>query len=297
LQFIVCKEGISLSHPRFDSLFELEKLEKGLYRGNSWDLGFRALYGGQVLGQSVMAAYKSVPDNRTIHSFHSYFLLPGDASKQVVYEVELVRDGRSFSTRRVKAIQNGRTIFYMTASFQLPEEGLSHQFATMPVLAEPDSVEADIKFYDDNMDRLSERMREALPFHRPVDIRTIDGGHSFKAEKRDPKRQLWLRGRDEVSDDVAINQASLAYASDYHFLSTALQTHGLAVQDKSLRLATIDHAMWFHHSFKFDDWLMYEMESPFSGNGRALVQGKFFNKDGVLVASSVQEGLLRQIKK
>jgi acyl-CoA thioesterase-2 len=282
---------------RLPELFELEALETGLYRGQSWDLGFRALYGGQVLGQSVMAAYKSVPDDRCIHSFHSYFLLPGDASKPVVYDVEIVRDGRSFSARRVKAIQNGRTIFYMTASFQLPEEGLSHQFTNMPLMPDPNSVDSDIKFYDNNFDKLSNRMKEALPFHRPVDIRTLNGSHSFNAVKRDPIRQLWMKGRDKVSADIAINHASLAYASDYHFLSTALQAHGLAVQDKSLLLATIDHAMWFHQPFKFDDWLMYEMESPFSGNGRALVQGKIYNKEGVLVASSVQEGLLRQAQK
>jgi len=285
-----------MSHARLPELFALEELEKGLYRGQSWDLGFRALYGGQVLGQSVMAAYKSVPDDRVIHSFHSYFLLPGDAAKPVVYDVETVRDGRSFSARRVRAIQNGRTIFYMTASFQLPEDGLAHQFAVMPVMPDPESVAKDIKFYDDNFDKLSTRMKEALPFHRPVDIRTLDASSSFNAVKRDPKRQIWLRGRDEIADDVAINQAALAYASDYHFLSTALQAHGFAIQDKTLLLATIDHAMWFHQPFKFDEWLMYEMESPFSGNGRALVQGKIYNKEGVLVASSVQEGLLRQLR-
>jgi acyl-CoA thioesterase-2 len=285
-----------MSNAQLQVLFELEELEQGLYRGSSWDLGYRALYGGQVLGQSVIAAYRTLPDDRRIHSFHSYFLLPGDAAKPVVYEVETVRDGRSFSARRVKAIQNGRTIFYMTASFQKVEEGLSHQFSDMPDMPAPETVDKDIRFYDDNFDKLSSRMQEALPFHRPVDIRSINGSHAFNAVKRDPKRQLWLRGTDKISDDVALNQASLAYASDYHFLSTALQAHGLASQDKSLRLATIDHAMWFHHTFKFDDWLMYEMESPFSGNGRALVQGKIYNKEGLLVASSVQEGLLRQIK-
>ena len=285
-----------MSNARLEVLFELEELEKGLYRGKSWDLGYRALYGGQVLGQSVIAAYRSLSDDRRIHSFHSYFLLPGDASKSVVYEVENVRDGRSFSARRVKAVQNGRIIFYMTASFQKVEEGLSHQFSEMPTMPNPETVEKDIRFYDDNIERLSERMKEALPFHRPVDIRTINGSHSFNAIKREPKRQLWLRGTDPITNDIALNQASLAYASDYHFLSTALQAHGLAIQDKSLRLATIDHAMWFHHSFRFDDWLMYEMESPFSGNGRALVQGKIYNKEGILVASSVQEGLLRQVQ-
>ncbi len=282
-----------MSHAILSSLFELEELEQGLYRGQSWDLGFRALYGGQVLGQSVMAAYKTMPDDRNIHSFHSYFLLPGDAKKPVVYDVEIVRDGRSFSARRVRAIQHGRTIFYMTASFQLAEEGLSHQFATMPDAPEPEEVQRDIKYYDDNFEKLSTRMKESLAFHRPVDIRTIDAANSFKALRKDPKRQLWLKGRDEVSNETSLNQASLAYASDYHFLSTALQAHAIAVQDKRLRLATIDHAMWFHKRFKFDDWLMYDMHSPFSGNGRALVQGKIYNKQGELVASSVQEGLFR----
>lgn len=285
-----------MDHAKLPTLFELEEIELGLYRGQSWDLGFRALYGGQVLGQSVIAAYKTIEDDRRIHSFHSYFLLPGDASKPVVFDVENVRDGKSFSARRVSAIQNGRTIFYMTASFQKPEEGLQHQFAPAPNMPKPEDVDSDIKFYDDNFAKLSTRMKDALPFHRPVDIRTINASHSFNAVKRDPKRQLWMKGRDTLDESIQLNQASLAYASDYHFLSTALQAHGLAVQDKSLRLATIDHAMWFHQAFKFDDWLMYEMESPFSGNGRALVQGKIFNKEGVLVASSVQEGLLRQVK-
>ncbi|MFT6267584.1 MAG: acyl-CoA thioesterase-2 [Alphaproteobacteria bacterium] len=285
-----------MSNARLQELFELEELEKGLYRGKSWDLGYRVLYGGQVLGQSVMAAYRSLPDDRRIHSFHSYFLLPGDATKPVVYEVENVRDGRSFSARRVKAIQNGRTIFDMTASFQKVEEGLTHQFSVMPEAPDPETVDKDIKFQDDNFDKLSSKMKEALPFHRPVDIRTINASHAFDAVKREPKRQLWFKGTDTTSSDVALNQASLAYASDFQFLSTALQAHGIAIQDKSLRMATIDHAMWFHHSFRFDDWLMYEMESPFSGNGRALVQGKIYNKEGLLVASSVQEGLLRQMK-
>lgn len=284
-----------MTDAKLPSLFELEQIEQGLYRGQSWDLGFRALYGGQVLGQSVTAAYNTVMDDRRIHSFHSYFLLPGDASKPVVFDVENVRDGKSFSARRVRAIQNGRTIFYMTASFQKPEVGLTHQFANPPAMPEPEEVTSDIQFYEDNFGKLSTRMKDALPYHRPVDIRTINRAHSFNAVKRDPKRQLWMKGRDKLNDSIPLNQSCLAYASDYHFLSTALQAHGLAVQDKSLRLATIDHAMWFHHSFRFDEWLMYEMESPFSGNGRALVQGKIYNKEGLLVASSVQEGLLRQV--
>lgn len=284
-----------MSDVRLESLFEMEKIEQGLYRGQSWDLGFRALFGGQVLGQSIAAAYKTVEEGRIIHSLHSYFLLPGDAQKPVIYDIENVRDGRSFSSRRVKAIQNGRTIFDMTASFHSPEPGLEHQFATMPKVPEPEEVAQDIRFYEDNYDQLSDRMKESLSYHRPVDIRTVDSANSYTAEKRDPKRSIWLKGRDKLDSPLQVHQASLAYASDYHFLSTSLQPHGLAVHDKSLRLATIDHAMWFHKPFKFDDWLLYEMESPFSGAGRGLVQGKIFDKHGTLVATTVQEGLMRRV--
>lgn len=282
-----------MAEPTLRALFDMERIENGIYRGQSWDLGFRALFGGQVLGQSIAAAYETVENDRSIHSFHSYFLLPGDASKSVLYDIENVRDGRSFSSRRVKAIQNGRTIFDMTASFQLPEDGFEHQFALMPDAPAPDSVVPDIKFYEDNYDKLSQRMKESLSYHRPVDIRTIDAGNAYVAKKRDPIRSVWLRGRDQLDDSLAIHQASLAYASDYHFLSTCLQPHGLAVQDKSLRLATIDHAMWFHKPFQFDDWLLYQMDSPFGGNGRGLVHGKIYNKQGELVATAMQEGLMR----
>ena len=284
-----------MSDVRLESLFEMEKIEQGLYRGQSWDLGFRALFGGQVLGQSIAAAYKTVEEGRIIHSLHSYFLLPGDAQKPVIYDIENVRDGRSFSSRRVKAIQNGRTIFDMTASFHSPEPGLEHQFAAMPKVPDPEDVAQDIRFYEDNYEQLSERMKESLSYHRPVDIRTVDSANSYTAEKRDPKRSIWLKGRDKLDSPLQVHQASLAYASDYHFLSTSLQPHGLAVHDKSLRLATIDHAMWFHKPFKFDDWLLYEMESPFSGAGRGLVQGKIFDKHGTLVATTVQEGLMRRV--
>ncbi len=286
---------VILSDVRLETLFEMEKIEQGLYRGQSWDLGYRALFGGQVLGQSIAAAYKTVDENRVIHSFHSYFLLPGDAKKPVIYDIENVRDGRSFSARRVKAIQDGRVIFDMTASFHAPEPGLSHQFADMPDVPEPDDVAQDIRFYEDNYDGLSERMKESLSYHRPVDLRTVDSANSYTAEKREPKRSIWLKGRDKLDSPLSVHQASLAYASDHHFLSTSLQPHGMAVHDKSLRLATIDHAMWFHKPFKFDDWLLYEMESPFSGAGRGLVQGKIFDKQGTLVATTVQEGLMRQI--
>tara|TARA_A200000159_G_scaffold142872_4_gene146669 strand:+ start:2564 stop:3430 length:867 start_codon:yes stop_codon:yes gene_type:complete len=275
------------------SLLELETLEKGLYRGQSWDLGFRALFGGQVLGQALKAAWASVPEGRVTHSFHSYFLLPGDAKQPVVYDVEIVRDGKSFSARRVKAIQNGRNIFYMTASFQQPEEGMQHQYAQMPDVPAPEEVEPDIRMYERNYENIGRRMREALSYHRPIDIRTVDAVRSFTSKNDKPERYTWLRANEDLGDSQAMHQAALAYASDYHFLSTSLQPHGVQITDRNLAIATIDHAMWFHRPINLNDWLLYSMESPASGGARGLVRGQLFNQQGELVASTMQEGLMR----
>lgn len=283
-----------MAEVKMSSLFELESIEKGLFRGQSWDLGFRALFGGQVLGQALAAAHNTVDDDRVVHSFHTYFLLPGDAKKPVVYDVEVVRDGRSFSARRVKAIQDGRNIFYMTASFQTVEEGMTHQYAGMPDVPDPESLDSDITFYEKNYEKLSTSMQEALSYHKPIDIRTVDAANSFKAQAREPVRHVWLKARDEMDDNLGLHQATLAYASDYHFLSTALQPHGIAVSDKGLRMATIDHAMWFHRPVNLNDWLLYAMESPFSGNSRGIVKGQIFNRAGELVASTMQEGMIRK---
>ncbi|MCV2884133.1 thioesterase family protein [Aestuariibacter sp. AA17] len=277
------------------TLLSMEKLEEGLFRGQSWDLGFRALFGGQVMGQALAAAQRTIPEGRISHSFHSYFLLPGDANKPVVYDVENVRDGRTFSTRRIKAIQNGKNIFYMTASFQLPEEGLSHQYADMPDVPKPEDVKPDIKFYEDCIDQLSERMREALSYHRPLDIRSVNAGDPLKPEISEPERCVWMKANESFAN-IHLNQAALAYASDYHFLATSLQPHGISVRNRNLRMATIDHAMWFHHPIKFDEWLLYKTVSPFSGGARGLVRGQFFNQKGLLVATTMQEGLMRQVE-
>lgn len=276
-------------------LLMLERIEDTLFRGQSWDLGFRALFGGQVMGQALAAAQATLPEARVTHSFHSYFLLPGDANHPVLYDVENVRDGRSFSTRRVKAIQNGKNIFYLTASFQHPEKGLEHQFADMPDVPKPDELESDIKFFEDSYEQISERMREAISYHRPLDMRTVQTIDPKKPEVTQPRRYIWMKVREGVNGSINLNQAMLAYASDYHFLATSLQPHGISVRNKQLRMATIDHAMWFHHPFHFDEWLLYSTESPFSGGARGLVRGQFFNQQGVLVASTMQEGLMRKI--
>jgi len=284
-----------MSDIKLSSLFELETVEAGLYRGQSWDLGFRALFGGQVLGQALAAAYETVDKGRVAHSFHTYFLLPGDAKKPVVYDVEIVRDGRSFSARRVKAIQDGRNIFYMTASFQVPQEGMHHQAPEMPDVPPPGEVQSDIDFYQENFSKIARPMREALSYHKPVDIRTINAANSYQPVKRDPTRYIWMKARDPLVGSLSVHQAAVAYASDYHFLSTSLQPHGVAVTDKSLRMATIDHAMWFHRPVNLNEWLLYAMDSPFSGGARGLVRGQIFTQQGELVASTSQEGLMRQV--
>ena len=275
-------------------LLTLEKLEEGLFRGQSWDLGFRALFGGQVLGQGLAAAQLTLPEGRICHSFHSYFLLPGDANKPVVFDVENVRDGRSFSTRRVKAIQNGKNIFYMTASFQYPEQGLEHQSADMPIVPPPEELESDSKIFS-NLKGMSEGMCKSIGYHKPIDMRIVDAASPNLAEVRAPRRNIWMKAHELLSGNINLNQVMLAYASDYHFLSTALHPHGVSSNDKNLRMATIDHSMWFHHPFDFDDWLLYSAESPFSGSARGLVRGQFFNREGKLVASTMQEGLMRKV--
>jgi acyl-CoA thioesterase-2 len=283
-----------MSDVKLVELLTLDKLEEGLFRGQSWDLGFRALFGGQVLGQALAAAQLTLPAGRITHSFHSYFLLPGDANKPVVFDVENVRDGRSFSTRRIKAIQNGKNIFYMTASFQMPEQGLEHQYAEMPKVPQPEEIETDNKVFGTTKD-MPESMRESIGYHKPIDMRTVDFVDPAKAIVKEPKRYIWMKAQEVLSGNINLNQVMLAYASDYHFLPTALHPHGVSTKDKNLRMATIDHSMWFHHAFDFDDWLLYCVESPFTGGARGLVRGQFFNREGKLVASTMQEGLVRKI--
>ncbi|MDM7860891.1 acyl-CoA thioesterase II [Alteromonas sp. ASW11-36] len=276
-----------------EELMALETLDASLYRGISWDLGFRALFGGQVLGQSLEAATRTVPDDRVCHSYHSYFLLPGDASKPVIYEVENVRDGGSFSTRRVKAIQNGKNIFYMTASFQVQEDNLTHQFAEMPDAPDCESTLSDVEFYEQNGHLIGKGMRNAMHYHKAIDLRTVEAMKPYSTEITVPQKQVWLRAPVTLPNTDSLHRAVLAYASDFHFLGTALQPHGVAINDPKLRIATIDHSIWFHQEVNINEWHLYVMESPKSGNARGLVNGKIFNQHGVLVASTAQEGLVR----
>ncbi len=275
------------------ALLKLETIEKGIYRGQSQDLGFRALFGGQVMGQALSAAQETVGADRYVHSLHSYFLRAGDASKPVVYEVEDIRNGISFSTRRIKAIQNGVAIFYMTASFQCPEEGFNHQ-DSMPTVQTPDNLPSYSDFLSTHKDDLPISMQENFLAEKPIEIRPVQQYNWLKPEKTDSNCQVWLKTNGNLPDDLRIHNCILAYASDFHFLPTALLPHAASHLLPNFQIATIDHSMWFHRPFRFDDWLLYSMNSPSASNGRGLVRGQIFSRQGELVASTMQEGVIRQ---
>ncbi len=275
------------------ALLKLETIEQGLYRGPSQDLGFRAVFGGQVMGQALSAAKETVAEERMVHSLHSYFLRPGDVKKPIVYDVENIRDGKSFSTRRVKAIQNGKPIFYMTASFQNEEAGVTHQ-ASMPSVPGPDNLRSSRDFYRENAELIPEKIRNKVICDYPIEMRPVNFQNPFKPEITQPQRFVWFKANGEMPDDPRVHKYLLAYASDFEFLPTALQPHGLSFAQPDMQVATIDHAMWFHRAFRLDEWILYAIDSPSASGGRGLVRGQFFNQQGVLVASTIQEGVIRQ---
>ncbi|MEY8710594.1 acyl-CoA thioesterase II [Mangrovibacter phragmitis] len=275
------------------ALLNLEKIEEGLFRGQSEDLGLRQVFGGQVVGQALYAAKETVPAERLVHSFHSYFLRPGDSKKAIVYDVEVLRDGNSFSARRVSAIQNGKPIFYMTASFQAPEPGFEHQ-KTMPEAPKPESLksETDIAKLFEHM--LPPLAKEKFLSDKPLEIRPVVFHNPLKGHVDKPERQVWMRANGTMPDDLRIHQYLLGYASDFNFLPTALQPHGIGFLEHGMQVATIDHSMWFHRPFSFNEWLLYSVESTSASSARGFVRGEFYTQDGVLVASTVQEGVMRQ---
>lgn len=275
------------------ALLQLEFIEQGLYRGQSQDLGYKALFGGQVMGQALSAAQETMAENRFVHSLHSYFLRPGNASLPVVYEVEVIRDGASFSTRRVQAIQNGKAIFYMTASFQHAEQGFDHQ-DSMPNVAPPESLSSFTDYLKDNQEHIPERLRQKFLAEKPIDIRPVQQYNWLAPKPTDSIHQVWIKANGQLSDDLRMHTYLLAYTSDFHFLPTALLPHGASHWQPNFQIATIDHAMWFHRPFRFDDWLLYCMDSPSASNGRGLVKGQIYDQKGRLVASTMQEGVIRQ---
>ncbi|MDN3652481.1 acyl-CoA thioesterase II [Thalassotalea ponticola] len=274
-------------------LLTLEPLDDNLFIGQSQDLGFPALFGGQVIGQALSAAKQTVEPHRSLHSFHCYFLLPGDAKKAVTYLVDITRDGKSFSTRRVQAMQGGKVIFNLMASFQLGEQGFEHQ-DPMPDVPGPDNLASMHDLHLKYKPYIPEAMHATIFAERPIEFRPVKEYDWLNPQKSEPRNQVWMRVKGVMPDDLRIHKYLLAYASDYNFLPTAMHPHGQSVWAANFQLATIDHAMWFHRDFRFDDWLLYDMDSPSASGGRGLVRGKIFNEQGQLVASTVQEGVIRQ---
>jgi acyl-CoA thioesterase-2 len=274
------------------ALLSLEAIEENLFRGVSQDLGFRQLFGGQVLGQCVSAASQTVEADRHVHSMHGYFLRPGDAALPVVYQVDRVRDGGSFSTRRVTAVQKGKPIFTCSASFQYDEEGFQHQIA-MPDVPGPEGLKSETELSRMVEAMIPERMRERATSDKPIEIRPVTRINPFDPEPSEPVKHVWFRAAGALPDEPQLHKLLLAYASDFNLLTTSMQPHGVSVFQKFMQVASLDHALWFHSNLRMDDWLLYAMDSPWSGNARGFARGSIFNRQGQLVASVAQEGLTR----
>jgi acyl-CoA thioesterase-2 len=274
------------------SILDLEALEVNLFRGLSPQVGWQRVFGGQVIGQALVAANRTV-EGRLAHSLHAYFLRAGDPSVPIIYEVDRIRDGGSFSTRRVIAIQHGQAIFSMAASFHKEEGGLHHQIK-MPDVPPPEALPSEAELKARLIDRLPPQVKAYWEHERPIEIRPVNLSRYLSPENRAPSQHVWIRATGALGDDLALHQCVLAYASDFTLLDTALIAHGRFVFDPTLMLASLDHALWFHRKFRADEWLLYSQDSPTSGGGRAFCRGTLFTQEGVLVASTAQEGLVRE---
>ncbi len=275
-------------------LLALERIEENLFRGQSQDLGWGTVFGGQVLGQALSAAAQTVPRERQVHSMHAYFLRPGDVSRPIVYDVDRIRDGNSFTTRRVVAIQNGQPIFNLAASFHKEEPGFDHQ-QPMPVAPAPEGLKSDRERFAAAASRLPKFALQGATAERPIELRIVEPEDDlFHPARRDPQRMVWLRAVAPLPDDPALHAYLLAYASDFSFVTTALLPHGVTWLTPGMQIASIDHVMWFHRPARIDEWLLYVMDSPSAYGARGVARGLIFDARGRLVASAAQEGLLRQ---
>jgi acyl-CoA thioesterase-2 len=275
------------------AILDLEPLEHNLFRGRSPSDGWQRVYGGQVLGQALMAAIRTVEGDRRAHSMHAYFLLGGDPRHPIIYEVERTRDGGTFSTRRVKAIQHGKTIFVMGVSFQADEPGLDHA-ARMPDVPPPEELKSANELFARLIDKLPDNMRAYWTRERPIDMRPVDLSRYLSREPREPVQHIWLRANGTLPDDPVLHQGVLAYASDFTLLDTALIGHGKLLFDADMQLASLDHALWFHRPFRLDDWVLYAQDSPSASGSRGFCRGAIYSRAGELIASTAQEGLMRQ---
>ncbi|CFX09396.1 acyl-CoA thioesterase II [Candidatus Filomicrobium marinum] len=275
------------------SILDLERLEDNLFRGVSLWEGWQRVYGGQVLAQALTAAIRTVEPARQVHSLHSYFLLAGDPQHPIIYDVERLREGGSFSTRRVKAIQHGAVIFIMSASFHKAEDGFEHA-AEMPDVPGPEKLLSASELVADRINEIPDSMRDYWSRPQPFDMRPVDISRYLNQTARPPQQSIWIKSTEALPEDPAAHQVVLAYASDFTLLDTALIAHGKTLFDTDVQLASLDHALWFHRPLRADEWLLYVQDSPNASGARGFCRGQVFTREGVLVASSAQEGLMRR---
>ncbi|GLS21832.1 acyl-CoA thioesterase II [Labrys miyagiensis] len=273
------------------SILDLEQLEHNLYRGTSPQVGWQRVFGGLVISQALVAASRTVDAERRVHSLHGYFLRPGDPSVPIIYEVDRLRDGKSFATRRAIAIQHGQPIFSLSCSYHRYEEGWSHQ-STMPEVPKPDQLPSDIELKERFLALMPKSVRDYWERERPIELRPVDLTRYVARIPQEPRQYIWIRAAGKLPEDPAVHEAVLAYASDMTLLDTTLVAHGKSVFDTDVQAASIDHALWFHAPFKMDEWLLYAQESPFTGAARGFARGQIWQA-GKLIASVAQEGLVR----
>ncbi len=277
------------------AILDLEPLEVNLFRGRSSQSRWQRVFGGQVIGQALVAACRTVDDvaMRPPHSLHAYFLLGGDPKVPIIYEVDRIRDGKSFTTRRVNAIQHGRAIFSMSVSFHVAEDGLMHQLE-MPEVPKPDELPSEAEIMDRILPRMPDPVRRYYQSERPIELRPVEYGRYLGEKVEGGRYHMWIRATGRLPDEPAIHQCVLAYASDMTLLDVALIPHGRTVFNEDIMAASLDHSLWFHRPFRVDEWLLYAQDSPNLGGARGFSRGSIFASDGTLVASVAQEGLLRQ---
>ena len=269
-------------------LLDLEPIEVNIFRGVNPDEERQRIFGGQVAGQALVAAARTVDDDRAVHSLHAYFLRPGDPNVPVLYEVDRIRDGRSFTTRRVAAIQHGRAIFHMSASFHIAEPGFDH-LDEMPDVPEPDRLPT-------RPERFAAAGIEDTYGPSALDVRYITNDPFNRREPLPPTQRVWFRANGDLPDGQVLHTCLLTYASDMTLLDTTLLPHGSGATDRSVKMASLDHAMWFHGPFRADEWLLYDQHTPAASGARGLATGRVFTQDGRLVANVVQEGLIRRVQ-
>lgn len=268
-------------------LLDLEQIEVNMFRGKTLGGGF--VFGGQVLGQALVAAARTVDEQRLPHSMHGYFLRPGDSDVPILFDVDRIRDGKSFTTRRVVAIQHGKAIFNMSVSFQVQEKGLEHQF-DMPNVLGPDSLKSDRERFDELIKEKPELKERNWSSRWPFDMRHVEWLNPGEMSSRPPYQHVWIRLLGDPGKDQVVHRAILAFASDMGFMSTSMLPHG---RMDNIQGASLDHSVWFHDEIRSNEWLLYQQESPWAAASRGYVRGGFYSKEGILVASTTQECLIR----